>query len=416
MPTEKQYREQRANVWSEMQNILDTAEGEGRDLSGEERSAFDAAESRFDAITADMRRVQSHASRASEFGAPADSPAETAEVRRDEPTKGYDDVFGRYLRHGVGDLDNTERRTLAAGFDAAANQELRAAGVATGAAGGYFVPQGFRAKVVEAQKAVGSVRSVAETITTETGNTLPWPTADDTGNVGAILAENTQVTEQDFTIGQAQLGAFMYTSKLVRVSLQLLQDSAFSIDTWLPRKLGERIGRIQNTHFTTGVGTTQPEGVQTNAAIGKTGTTGQTLTVVFDDLIDLVHSVDIAYRTSGRARFMMHDLSVAVARKLKGSDGQYIWQPSVQVGEPDSILGYGVTINNDMPVMAANAKSILFGDFYAGYIIRDVLGFQLMRLEERYADYLQVGFLGFARADAKPQDLLAYKAYRNSAT
>jgi HK97 family phage major capsid protein len=207
----------------------------------------------------------------------------------------------------------------------------------------------------------------------------------------------------------------MYTSKMVRVSFQLLQDSVFNLDSFLARKLGERIGRIQNTHFTTGTGTAQPLGVQTNAAIGKTGTTGQTTTVIYDDLIDLIHSVDPAYRAAN-ARFMLNDLTVGVARKLKDSQNRPLWEPSVQVGVPDSLLGYGLVINNDMPVMAANAKSILFGDFRRAYLIRDVLGVQLLRLTERYADFLQVGFASYARADGTLQDSGAVKAYRNSAT
>jgi HK97 family phage major capsid protein len=260
------------------------------------------------------------------------------------------------------------------------------------------------------------MRQVAETITTESGVTLPWPTNDDTGNVGAILAENTQVTEQDVTLGQQDIGAFMYTSKLVRVSLQLLNDSVLDFENWLARKLGERIGRIQNTHFTTGTGTAQPEGIQTNAVVGKTGATGQTTSVTGDDLIDLVHSVDPAYRNSGRVQFMLADGTLGSVRKLKDGNGQYLWQPSVQSGVPDRILGYGYTVNQDMPTMAASAKSILFGDFFAGYLIRDVQDVQTLRLAERYADFLQVGFLAFARADGTPQDAAAVRAYRNSAT
>lgn len=416
MPTVKQLREERASTWSEMKQILDTADEDKRDLTGEERQAYDKAEARLNELTGDVNRRDKFESLTGEFGGDGNAPPPAEELRQDEPEKGYDKVFGRYLRDGHSGLDASDRRTLMAGFDPEANKELRAAGVGTGSAGGFFVPQGFRAKVVETQKWYGNVREVAEVITTDTGNALPWPTNNDTGNVGAILAENTADTELDVVLGQATLNAFMYTSKLVRVSLQLLQDSAFNLDEWLPRKLGERIGRIQNTHFTTGVGTTQPEGVQTNAVIGKTGLAGQTLTVIFDDLIDLVHSVDPAYRSGGRAKFMLNDATIGAIRKLKDTTNQYLWQPTTQLGQPDSIMGYGVVPNNDMPVMGISVRSILFGDFFAYYVIRDVLGFQLMRLEERYAEFLQVGFLGFARCDAKPQDTSAVKAYRNSAT
>jgi HK97 family phage major capsid protein len=318
------------------------------------------------------------------------------------------------MREGTTELTSEERSALRTGW--VDGKELRAQGVATGAAGGYLVPPAFRAKMVEAQRFFSSMRDVAEVITTETGATLPWPTADDTANVGAILGENTQVTEQDVTLGQADIGAYTYTSKLVRVSLQLLNDAAFDFETWLAAKLGQRIGRAQNAHFTTGTGTAQPEGVQTNAVIGKTGASGQTTSVTYDDLIDLIHSVDPAYRNSGRARFMLNDATLAAARKLKDAQGRPLWEPSVQVGVPDGLLGYGYTINQDMPAMAAGVKSILFGDFAAGYLIRDVQDVQLLRLSERYADYLQVGFLAFARTDGTPQDTAAYRAYANAAS
>lgn len=319
----------------------------------------------------------------------------------------------KFLRGGMGELEPEERKLLRTGF--VQEKELRAQGVATGAGGGFLVPEAFRNKFQETLKAFGGVREVSEVIETESGATLPWPGNDDTGNKGAILGENVQVTEQDFVLTENELGAFMYTSKLVRVSFQLLQDDAYDLEGRLARKLGERIGRIHNEHFTTGTGTGQPEGVQTNAVVGKTGAAGQTTSITFEDFIDLAHSVDPAYRAGGRGRFMLHDLSVAKARKLKSTDGVPLWQPSLQAGVPDALFGYPYTVNNDMPVMAASAKSVLFGDFFAGYVIRDVRGFTLLRLDERYADFLQVGFLGFQRADAQPQDASAIRAYQNAA-
>lgn len=340
----------------------------------------------------------------------------TPEARATQDAE-YAKAYSAYLRYGHGGIEPEDRKALQAGwFD---GKNLRAQGTGT-TAGGYFVPQGFRNRIVETLKDFGQVRNVAEVITTETGNDLPWPTVNDTANVGAILAENTQVTEQDVVLGQATLGAYVYTSKLVRVSLQLLQDSAFNLEEWLPRKLGERIGRATNAHFTTGTGTGQPDGVVTSATAGKTGATGQTVTVIYNDLVDLVHSIDPAYRNA-RSRFMAHDLSFAVIRKIRDDSGgsglgRPIWEPSIQVGEPGSLLGYPLVANNDMPVMAASAKSILFGDFRAYYVIREVLGIQQLRLEERYADFLQVGFLAFMRTDGTAQDTNAVKAYVNSAT
>ncbi|MER7738886.1 phage major capsid protein [Streptomyces sp. NPDC096538] len=416
MPTLKDLLDKRASAWDAAQKFQNRASSD-EDLSAEDRSAWDAALADVERLSADIEREERHQRLANvDYSQVIEATREADEERHGGPDRAeaYANAWRSWMREGTTELTSEERTALRTGW--VDGKELRAQGVATGAAGGYLVPAPFRAKMVEAQKFWSSMRDVAEVITTETGATLPWPTNDDTANVGAILAENTQVTEQDVTLGQADVGAYMYTSKLVRVSLQLLNDSAFDVESWLAGKLGQRIGRAQNAHFTTGTGTAQPEGVQTNAVIGKTGATGQTTSVTYDDLIDLIHSVDPAYRLSGRARWMLNDATLASARKLKDGQNRPLWEPSIQVGVPDGLLGYQYTVNQDMPVMAANAKSILFGDFFAGYLIRDVQDVQLLRLSERYADYLQVGFLGFARTDGTPQDTAAYKAYRNSAT
>lgn len=417
-PTIQDLIDRRAGLWEQMKTVLDGADSEGRGLSAEEAKKYDDLETDLDSLTRDIDRLQKHEARKAELekvertdpelvipGGPEDTPQNVVEQ--------YSTTFGSFLRGGMGDLEPEQRKILRAGFVDA--KELRAQGVATGAAGGFLVPEDFRNKMVETMKFFGAVRQVAEVIETTTGADLPWPTNDDTANKGALVAESTQITEQDVTLGEDILKAYMYTSKIVRVSFQLLQDNAFNLETWLPKKLGERIGRIQNEHFTTGTGVSQPEGIQTNATVGKPGSAGQTTSVTYDDLIDLIHSVDVAYRNE-RSKFMFHDLSLAKARKLKDGQQRPLWEPSTQAGVPDALLGYGYVVNNDMPQMGASVKSVLFGDFEAGFVVRDVQGIQLLRLEERYADFLQVGFLSFARADSAQQDAGAYKAYQNSAT
>lgn len=412
--------DKRATAWAAAQEFQ--SRGDETPLSAEDQKAWDAALADVESLSADIEREERHAKlSAVDYSQVVTASADTEEAEEARQRHGgvegvtaYTDAWRSWLRDGTQDLTSEERSVLRTGW--VDGKELRAQGVATGAAGGYVVPPEFRAKMVETMKFYGAMRQVSEVITTATGATLPWPTNDDTANVGAILAENTQVTEQDVTLGQQDIGAYMYTSKLVRVSLQLLQDSVLDFENWLARKLGERIGRIQNTHFTTGTGTAQPEGVQTNATIGKTGATGQTTSVTYDDLVDLVHSVDPAYRNSGRVRFMWSDATLGSVRKLKDTQNRPLWQPSVQENVPDKVLGYDYIVNQDMPAMAASAKSILFGDFFAGYLIRDVQDIQTLRLSERYADFLQVGFLAFSRADGTPQDAAAIRAYSNSAT
>lgn len=406
--------DKRANIWAEYQQVLTRADDNG--YSAEDATTLDRIDVDIRKLSEDIERMERGAAldaklsavdRSAVPGPPGEGGSEPdAEAR-------YAEAFGAWVRSGQAGVSGELRSVLESGFSA--SDEMRALGAATGAAGGFTVPQGFRAVLTETMKYYGAMLGVANVFETETGNDLPWPGNDDTGNEGAYLAENTAVTEQDVVFTTKTLKAHTINSKLVRVAIQLIQDTAFDIDTWLPRKLGERIGRRANRAFTTGTGTNEPEGVQTNAVIGKTGATGQTTSITYDDLVDLEHSVDIAYRNE-RSRFMLHDLSLAKARKLKDSQNRPLWEPSLQVGTPSLLNGRGYVINNDMPQMAASAKSILFGDFYAGYLIRQVQARQAMRLTERYAEFLQVGFLAFERHDGKPDDTGAVRAYSNSAT
>lgn len=424
----KSKREQRANIWSQMCELMDTAEREGRSLSAEEREKYQRAEAELDTLGSDIELEETHERKKAEMerveregnlgGVTRESEEVTPEQREQfgpAGTKVYERAFDKWLKRGMNVLDHEERSALQAGF--AASDEIRAAGIGTGAAGGYTVPPAFRNRLIERLKLITSVRDVAMVIRTETGASLPWPTVDDTGNIGAILAENTQVSEQDVTFGQASLGAYMYTSKLIRVSYQLAQDTGFDLEGFLVRAMALRIGRIQNQHFTTGTGTGQPTGLVTGGVVGATLPTGNTTSIVaagLDTFYDLIESIDPAY--SGNWRWMFAQTVRAQLRKLKDGQGRYLWEPGLQVGAPDSLFGYPIKINNDMPAQAANSTSVAFGDFEEGYVIRDVADFFMLRLDERYADFLQTGYVGFQRTDATVQNTNAYKLLKQSAT
>lgn len=286
--------------------------------------------------------------------------------------------------------------------------------------GGHTVPTEVAASVVDVLKAYGGVREAASVIQTENGNPINFPTSDGTSEVGELIAENTTATSADPTFGVVTLSTYKFSSKIVAAPFELLQDSAVDIEAFITRRIGDRLGRILNQYFTTGTGTSQPKGVVTAAASGKVGTTGQTLTVIVDDLIDLVHSVDPAYRVSGNVRFMMNDASLKVIRKLKDSQNRPVFLPGYDgLAGPmaDTLLGYPITINQDMAVMAANAKSILFGDF-SRYTIRDVMGMQLFRFDDSpYIKLGQIGFLAWMRSGGTLTDGGSpIKYYQNSAT
>ena len=428
MPTLQQTREQRANLWSQMQEIMETARARSEDgtpdLSAEEAQTYDRLEEKFDNLEEVINRGERHEAREK-----ANQPDRTGVVPPDggpsdeDQDESYARAFSNFLQHCVLDMDPAERQLIQAGFKA--DPDIKAAaGVGTGSAGGYAVPALFRDRFVETMKWYGPMLEEAEVIETETGANLPWPTNDDTGNVGAILGENTQVTEQDVTLGTASLDAYMYTSKLVRVSLQLLQDRP-DFDTWLARKLGERVGRILNQHFTTGTGTAQPDGIVTSATVGVTGSGSLATTggVSYANLVDLVEALDPAYGNAadgnGEApglKFMMHQSARKALRKLVDGQNRPIWEPNMQAGAANLLLGYPVRINNDMPTVAQNSKSLLFGNIRQAYVARIVKELTTLRLTERYADFLQVGFLAFERADGTMQDANAVRVFQTTPT
>lgn len=419
-------REERNQIAYEQGEIV-----ERDDATAEDWERWDKLDEDFRAKDAELRRLETQLRRNEErdeidpetrvVPQPEESPEEVrgrALLATDE----YRSAWENWARLGNGELSAEDRSILQNAQHNVSRDELRALGIATGSIGGYAVPEGFLNEIEREMLFFGSMMEVARVIRTSTGNPLPWPTVDDTSNTGRLIAENTTVTQTDVSFGQKQLNAFLYSSDAVLVPYTLMQDEAIGLEDLLASLLGERLGRIENTHWTTGTGTGQPEGITTNVTTGKTGATGQTATVTSDDLIDLIHSVDRAYRQMGRVaggaargpRFMMHDLSLAIVRKLKDGEGRPIYQFSDREGEPDRLHGYPVSINNDVPQMAADAKSILFGDFFRGYIIRIVRDMQLLRLTERYADALQVGFFAFMRMDGRPVTTSAVKAYVNS--
>ena len=411
----KTLMEERAGVWHQMKELRDKTE----ELTAEERESWDNHEARLDVLTGDIEREE-RAARLAEVDYDAIPDARGGNPVNDagDTAADYRAAFDMWARFGQGELDREQRQILRSGavsFTEAEQGEVRAAGVGTGAAGGFTVPALFRNQLIERLKFYSGVRQEAEVITTETGASLPWMTNNDTGNVGAILAENTAVTELDATFGTASLDAYMYTSLMTRVSLQLIQDSALDIDSFLPRKLGERIGRIQNQHFTTGTGTAQPLGVITGGT-AVVAAVGNTTSFSYDALVDAVARLDPAYLQSGNLAWMGSQTALANLRKLKDSQNRPLWEPSLQAGNPDNFMGYRFILNNDMPVPAVSAKSLAFGDFRAGYVVRDVLGVQALRLDERYAEFLQVAFLAFQRSGGTVQDTSAYTVLQNSAT
>jgi HK97 family phage major capsid protein len=404
MVTIRELRAQRAQLWEQAKGIHEGAQG--RDLTAEERQQWDGLNAEMDTLKARIDREE----RAMAVEASLVARETEGEARREsgEPagpmteTPEYRAAFNRYLRDGMVGLEPEERKLLSQGRVDLSGKEARALGVGAGPTGGFTVPDSAMRPIIDAAAAWGGVRrSRATVLVTNEGGDLPVPLNDDTNNLGVRIGENQPVGELDPAFAQKVLRAYMYTSRMVRVPYQFLQDTAIAdFEGWLYGLLYRRIGRITNEEFTNGLGGgNMPEGILAASVLGHTSVVAAT--VDYNDLTQHVHSVDPDYRDG--AQWMMHDQSLAILKGMVDGVGRPLWVPGVAVREPDRLCGFPYIINQDMPPPVAGAfvtgtLPILFGDM-SYYWIRDVRGFTVVRVDERYVENLQVGFLGYSRHD-----------------
>lgn len=400
-------RERRAAIAQSIHKLLDDHPGEKWTAALQEK--YDQGMAEIEAIAAEASRVQAV------LDLIADN-ADTDAVRtvvdraaRDQKRPANVDAFWKLMKNGEKLVTPEEWAVL-----------RNTMSVGTSAQGGYTVPTEVATSVADALKAYGGMRDVADVFRTAQGNDINFPTSDGTTETGELIGENTTATGADPSFGVVTLKTYKFSSKIVAVPFELLQDTSIDIEEFIRTRLVTRLGRVTNTYFTTGTGISQPNGIVTAASAGKIGTTGQTTTVIFDDLIDLIHSVDPAYRALGRCKFMLNDASLKIIHKLKDTAGRPIFLPGYDgLSGPmsDTILGYPIQINQDVATMAANAKSILFGDF-AFYKIRDAMDIQMFRFDDSaYIKLGQIGFLAWMRSGGNFTDVGgAVKYYANSAT
>lgn len=403
MQTIQNLRERRGAIAQNIKKLLDDHKEKKWENSQQEK--YDAFMAEIDSIDAEIKNVQQYLDKI------ADSHTDD-HLQESFNAKTKDNVarelYAKFLRGGDRALTAEDWLTIRNTLSTTVTTE-----------GGYSVQTEVAQVLIDALKAYGGMRSVATVINTEMGNPLSYPTSDGTTEVGEIIAENTTAAAADPTFGTVAVNAYKFSSKVVAAPIELLQDSNIDVEQFINRRLVDRLGRITNQMFTTGTGTAQPRGAVTGATAGKVGTTGQTVSVVFNDLLDLLHALDPAYRMNSSVGFMMHDQSFKVVRKLVDSQNRPIFIPGwdgLGGRMSDSLLGHPVTVNQDVPVMAANAKSILFGDF-SKYIIRDVMQATLFRFDDSaYVKLGQIGFLMWMRSGGNLVDTAAVKYYQNSAT
>ncbi|MGB8801171.1 MAG: phage major capsid protein [Candidatus Acidiferrales bacterium] len=410
MSQSKVLREQRAKLVADAQAIL-----RQNTITAADRAKFDKMMNDAEDLKGQIDKLEQRAAVDEALASGRYSAVDRYDARYESaPQREYRRSFNNWLKRGDVDQRMIEHRDTDSQGQAAGSQTIS---YTAGAAGGYFVPAGFVYDVDVATKFYAPLMSGSSfrVLETATGAVLPYPTSNDTTQQAIPLAENTQANENPLTMSQTTFGAYKFTSQVVRVSLELLQDSAFDIEAFLKDQFGVRFGRAYEKYFTTGSGVNVPTGILTalnaldipevvavgsNANDGNAGSTGAN-SIGTNDLVELEHAVDPSYRSRGQ--WMMHDTTVRQLKQLLDKYGRPIWLPGIAVNSPDTILGYPYTINQSMPQIAPNAPTVLFGDL-SKFIIRKVREMSVLRLVERYADYGQIGFIAFSRVDSNLVD------------
>lgn len=393
----KELREQRAVIAKQMHELVITARKENRTLNGEEQQKFDRMDAEQQALLVKAEGYEREERMDNlifdDIKKPVNSSKATPRYNQDfalrafllQNTKLASDEMHDYLhKNRIGKVWSIPQNTMS---------------TSTGSEGGYTTNSPTLSSVIsETLVSFGGVRAApVRVIKTSTGDTINIPTYDDSSNVGAIISQNTEDTDQDVAFGTKSVASFSYTSKICKVPYELIQDSAFNITQLVGGLLGTRIARVHNTHLTTGNGTTQPEGIVTGATLGSTAVDDTTLD--YSDLIELKWSVDPAYRNTPSSGYMVSDDCAKEMRLMVDEYNRPLWEVSLQVGSPDRFDGSPVWINLAMADVAADAKVALFGDF-SNFWIRDVAEIELRVANERYFEFRQVGFVAFARMDS----------------
>lgn len=310
-------------------------------------------------------------------------------------------ALASYLRGGLFNMSAEERNIMKRAQSSSVDTE-----------GGFTVDEVIASEIIQSMAKYGGMRDAATVITTATGGVLNFVTNNDTANVGAWLAENTAAAAQDTVYGNVALNAWKASTDYMLVSRELVQDSSIDIIAHVASICAERAGRLTNTAYTVGDGSSKPNGVITAASEGAV--TDVTLVIDFDDLLDLKHSVDPAYQIN--AKWMFNDLTLRNLKKTAiASANQSLWQPGIAGGAPATIDGQEYIVNTDMADIAAQSHSVAYGDF-SKYLIRDVAGFELLRSDQLNMLANQITFVGFLRTDGDLLDTGAVKYLRTLGT
>ena len=388
-------RGKRAQLIKDADAIVAAAQAEGRSMTSEEKTKFEAIEADARSFKQEIDIIERNAEMKKEIA------ANEGEARSAAPKATASSAFSKYLRHGMGSLNAQERSLM----------EKRGTStqvVGTDSLGGFLVPQEFSNELDVATLFTGEVERLAKKLNTASGGLLDYPTVDDTGTDAILTNESSAVTTADMTFANKQLSAYNYSS-LVKVSAQLLQDSAFDLNSFLVEAMGERIARATNSAFTTGDASSKPQGIVTGSTKGADAGTATAISA--DDILNLIYSIDASYRNKPSFGLMAHDNIIAAIRALgvDASNDFPIFIPSLEVGQPDRVMGIPIYVNNDMDSSIATTKKTLLAADFSKYVVRNAGGVQFLRLNERFMNELEVGFIAYKRADGAVLNSAAVK-------
>lgn len=378
--------EKRKNLLNTMDGFLETHKNSNGALSVEDDATYSKMEKEFDELTTSITRAQRRANMEMEMNKPVNAPITAKPMVMTEP----EDSTGRASKSYKKNFWNAMRRKQMT------PEMVNALQIGTDSEGGYLVPDEYEKTLVEALEEENIFRKLAHVISTSSGD-RKIPVVASKGSASWVDEEGT-IPDSDDAFNQVSIGAYKLGT-LIKVSNELLNDSVFNLESYISKEFARRIGSKEEDAFFNGNGTGKPVGIFNATGGAEVGVTAASATVITaDEIIDLFYSLKAPYRKN--AVWILNDATIKAIRKLKDNNGNYLWQPSLTAGTPDTILGRPVYTSSYVPTIAAGAKTIAFGDF-SYYWIADRAGRNFKKLTELYAANDQTGFVATQRVDGK---------------
>ena len=381
--TVNEIRAMRAKAWESAKNFLDSHRNENGMLSLEDTKTYEEMETKIVNLGKEIERQKKMDAMEREMAMPVNTPITTKpeNTKVDEKKGRASDAYRKAFWNGMRSKYAGVSNVLSEGTDSE---------------GGYLVPDEYEKTLVEALEEENIFRKLAHVINTSSGD-RKIPVVASKGSASWVDEEGT-ITDSDDAFNQVSIGAYNLGT-LIKVSNELLNDSVFNLESYISKEFARRVGSKEEDAFFNGNGTGKPVGIFNATGGAEVGVTAASATAITaDEIIDLFYSLKAPYRKN--AVWILNDATIKAIRKLKDNNGNYLWQPSLTAGTPDTILGRPVYTSSYVPTIAAGAKTIAFGDF-SYYWIADRAGRNFKKLTELYAANDQTGFVATQRVDGK---------------